>query len=74
MRATRREPGKIKISEVSPELAIDLMRSYLLSGIEQLRKVKIDKICFKNVCLGNCSFLDLVSDTLGDPKRQTPEE
>lgn len=47
MRATRREPGKIKINEVSPELAIDLMRSYLLSG-----KVKIDKICFKNVCLG----------------------
>ena len=68
---TLEEPGKIKVNGVSPELAIDLMRSCLLSGIEQLRKVKIDKICLKIVCLENCFLPDVVSDTLGDPKRQT---
>lgn len=65
--------SKIKRNKVSPELAIDLMKSCLLSGIEQLRKVKIDKICLK-IALENCSLLDLVSDTLGDSKKQTLEE
>lgn len=52
MSATRREPTKVKLNEVSPELAIDLMRSCLLSGIERFREVKIDKICFKIICFG----------------------
>lgn len=38
MRATRRESGEIKINEVSPELAIDLMRSCLQVGLNDLGK------------------------------------
>ena len=53
-RRTPGEPGKIKINGVSPELSIDLRRSGLLSGIEQLKKVKIDKICLKIIYLENC--------------------
>ena len=46
----RSTPRDIEINEVSPELAIDPMRSCLLSGTEQLREVKTDKICLKIVC------------------------
>lgn len=47
--------SEIKINKVSPELAIDLTRSYPLSGNEQLRKVKIDKACLKIACFGKLS-------------------
>lgn len=47
--------SEMKINKVSPELAIDLMRSYPLSGNEQPRKVKIDKACLKIACVGKLS-------------------
>lgn len=53
---------------------MDLKRSCLLSGMEQLKKVKIDKSCLKIVCFGNCSLLYLVSNTQGASEKQTLDE